>query len=86
MPRVACYLDLFLFSFLVRSLSVRHQSAANNCPKLSYRVLKRRDQINYLIVIMTKGKRKRGGQVKTTIDRSAVVTINNYWTRLSKIS
>ena len=50
----AILIDLFLLSFFlikVLKLSVRLEGAANNCSKLSYRVLNRRDQINDLIEI-----------------------------------
>ena len=48
---------------------------ANTAQKLDYRVLNRSDQIKDLIVIISrKEKRKRGDQIKTTIDHSVVVT------------
>ena len=57
---------------------MQHQGATNTARKLSYRVLNRRDKTNDLIVVMSKkGKRKRGCQMKTTIDSSPVVKARN---------
>ena len=46
----------------------------NTTRKLSYRVLNRSDQTNNLIVIMSKENGNVAVKIKTTIDRSPVVT------------
>ena len=58
------------FSFLC----VQYEGAANTAGKLSYRVLNRSDQTNDLIVIMSKENGNVAFKIKTTIDRSPVVT------------
>ena len=73
LPLVACFLDLInsCFSFL----RVRYEGAENTTGKLSYRVLNRSDQTNDLIVIMSKENGNVAVKIKTTIDRSPVVTL-----------
>ena len=61
------------------------KGAANTTRKLSYRVLKGRDQTNDLIVIMSKGQNGNVAvKIKTTIDRSPVVTFRLLTIKISQ--